>query len=252
MKSYILCATPRTGSTLLCDLLAATKQCGKPDSFFMRNLDPEWKQAWGLPLEGEPEDSAYCRAMLKGAIEAGRGGTDIFGLRLMRATLPDLIDMIDKVHPGHRTDRAKLKAAFGDILYIHLSRRDKLAQAVSLVKAEQTGLWHVAPDGREIERLSPPAEPVYDFNRIAAQLAELEAFETAWTDWFTAEKIEPLTILYEDLAMDPGAQVARICEALGKPAPEPETLKPGVAKLADAASRDWMRRFRVDREEQPK
>ena len=34
------------------------------------------------------------------------------------------------------------------------SRENKLAQAVSLIKAEQTGLWHIAPDGTELERVA--------------------------------------------------------------------------------------------------
>ncbi len=44
--SYIICATPRTGSTFLCDLLAATGVAGAPDSFFMRDVDPVWAEDW--------------------------------------------------------------------------------------------------------------------------------------------------------------------------------------------------------------
>jgi len=246
MKSYILCATPRTGSTLLCDLLAATKQCGAPDSFFMANVDPHWRKVWGMPTEGDPADPAYCAAMLLGAVTAGKGGTDIFGLRLMQSDLPALSALIGRVHPGLGSDRARLEAAFGEVLYIHLSRVDKLAQAISLVKAQQTGLWHIAPDGREVERLAPPAEPEYDFPRLKAKLAELDAFDTAWTDWFADQGITPLRIGYESLSADPVAELTRICIALGQPAPAPGVLKPGVAKLADRVSRDWAERFRAE------
>lgn len=244
MKSYIVCATPRTGSTLLCGLLTATKHCGAPDSFFMANADPHWLKVWGMPVDGDLADPGYCTAMLQGAIAAGKGGTDVFGLRLMRSDLPALCALIGTAYPGYDSDKARLEAVLGDVLYIHLRREDKLAQAVSMVKAEQTGLWHVAPDGREVERLAPPAEPVYDRARIAAKLAELEALDTAWIDWFAAEKIAPMTIGYENLAADPAAEVSRICAALGQPSPAPGSLKPGVAKLADAVSLGWMRRFR--------
>ncbi len=244
MKSYILCATPRTGSTLLCDLLTATKHCGAPDSFFMRDVDPHWLTQWGMPVDGSPDDPDYCAAMLKGAIAAGKGETDIFGLRLMRATLPDLCALIDTVHPGLSTDRARLEAAFGEVLYIHLQREDKLAQAVSLVKAQQTGLWHIAPDGTEVERLTPPADPVYDFDRITRQLEELEAYDAAWADWFGTNAIDPLTVGYESLAAAPQEQLARICARLGVPAPE--DVKTNLGKLADAVSRDWIDRFRKE------
>lgn len=246
MKSYILCATPRTGSTLLCDLLTATGVCGAPDSFFMRDMDPHWLTQWGMPVQGRLDDPDYCASYLKAAIRVGRGGTDIFGLRLMHRNLSDLNAMIDTLHPGLATDRDRLAAAFGNVLYIHLRREDKLAQAVSLVKAEQTGLWHVAPDGTEVERLAPPAEPTYDFSRIAAKLAELEAHDAAWVNWFAQQGIDPLTVGYESLSENPAAQVNRICNALDVSAPAPVASTPGVAKMADAVSRDWMARFRAE------
>lgn len=147
MDSYIICSTPRTGSTLLCDLLAATKVAGNPDSFFMRDIDPVWAEQWGLPGRADRSDAAHCAAYLATAVRAGKGQTSIFGLRLMRENLGDLSAMIDKVHPGLPSDRDRLQAAFGKVLYIHLAREDKLAQAVSMVRAEQTGLWHIVPTG---------------------------------------------------------------------------------------------------------
>lgn len=245
MKSYIICATPRTGSTLLCDLLASTGVSGKPDSYFMGEMDPAWRVDLGMPTSGNRQDPSFCAAELAAATAAGTGGTEIFGLRLMKADLAALCALIDRVHPGLDTDRQRLKAAFGDVLYIHLSREDKLAQAVSMVKAEQTGLWHAAPDGREIERLTPPADPVFDFDRIAAKLADLESHDAAWSEWFQQQGIDPLHIGYESLSKNPADYVTQICDTLGVQAPTPGTLKPNVGKLADAVSLDWMRQFRA-------
>jgi trehalose 2-sulfotransferase len=178
--SYIICATLRSGSTLLCDLLASTQVAGNPDSFFMQNIDPVWWERWGLPDRASLPEADFDAAFLKAVIKAGKGATGIFGLRLMRENLEGLTAFLHRMFPSHVTDKALLEAAFGPLLYIHLAREDKLAQAVSLVKAEQTGLWHMAPDGTEIERLHPPEEPAYDFNRIASKLAELEAHDAAW------------------------------------------------------------------------
>lgn len=247
MDGYIICATPRTGSTLLCDLLDATGVAGKPDSFFMADVDPVWVRRWKLPTRDQAAgEREYAAAYLGAALEAGRSGTGIFGLRLMRKDLKRLTGLIDAAVPGLASDRERLQAAFGRLLYIHLHREDTLAQAVSMVKAEQTGLWHIAPDGTELERLAPPQEPEYDFDRIAAKLAELQAHESAWLAWFAGQGIEPIRIGYESLAADPAGVVACICTALGLPVPAPDSLKPGVARLADAVSRDWMRRFRLD------
>lgn len=247
LDGYIICGTPRTGSTLLCDLLASTKRSGNPDSFYRRQSVDWWAEEWGLPPRATMSGEAFEAAYLAAALAAGRGGTAIFGLRLMRENLEELAAIAERLHPGLPSDRARLEKAFGRLLYIHLFREDKLAQAVSLVKAQQTGLWHVAPDGTEIERLAPPQEPQYDVERIARQLAELEAYDRAWNAWFAAQGIDPLRIGYESLSADPAAALARICAALGVPAPAAAEVRPGVAKLADETSLDWMRRFRRDR-----
>ena len=245
MAGYILCANPRSGSTLLCDLLTAAG-AGAPDSFFMANPGAEWEVAWGLPAPGSLPPAVAARAHLAAALRAGRGGTPVFGARLMRRDLPRLMAMLALVHPGLPTDRARIEAAFGPTLFIHLTRADRLAQAVSLVKAQQTGLWHIAPDGRELERLSPPAPPVYDRARIAAEMARFTALDAAWHDWFATQGIAPLRLDYDSLAAAPAAEIARICAALDLPAPDPARLIPSVAPLADATSRAWAARFRAE------
>lgn len=245
-NAYIICGTPRTGSTLLCDLLASTKRAGNPDSFYGRKFLAWWAKEWKLPSPETMSERDYAIEYLKTAIKVGKGGTDIFGLRLMRENLGELSDILDQIYPGLPSDRARLERAFGRILYLHLSREDKLAQAVSLIKAEQTGLWHVAPDGTEIERLAPPKDPEYDFERIRRELAELESYDTAWNSWFAEQQITPLRIGYETLSADPAATLTRICVALGIAAPKSEDVKPGVAKLSDAISLDWMLRFQSD------
>jgi LPS sulfotransferase NodH len=56
----------------------------------------------------------------------------------------------------------------------------------------------------------------------------------------------PLRIGYERLSSDPAATLMAICAALGVQAPNAEDVKPGVAKLSDATSLDWIRRYGLD------
>lgn len=244
--AYIICATPRTGSTLLCDLLASTGKTGSPDSFFSGRFMPSWADQWGVtPADvlGEPR---FSKAYLMAAIEAGKGASSMFGLRLMRDSVDELDALIDRVYPGFLAGKVRHEKAFGTVRYIHLFRGDKLAQAVSLVKAEQTGLWHVAPDGSEIERMGPPGEPAYDFDRLHREIEKLESDDLAWSSWFSAQGISPLRINYEDLSTDPASALMRICGDLGVAAPDRANIRPGVAKLADAVSRQWLDQYRHD------
>lgn len=241
--AYIICGTPRTGSTLLCRLLKSAG-AGDPDSFFGRRFISEWAEGWGLPEAESMSPEAFARVYLDAAIKAGKGGTDVFGLRLMRENVVDLDEFVDLVHSGLPAGRARFERAFGPLLYVHLSRRDKVGQAISLVKAQQSGLWHVASDGTELERLAPPREPEYDFAQLDREVTDLESFDAAWNVWFAEQGIEPHRIAYEDLSADPAGELARLCAALGIVAPDAVDVKPAVAKLADATSREWAERYR--------
>jgi LPS sulfotransferase NodH len=247
VDGYIICGTPRTGSTLLCGLLASAG-AGNPNSFYRRQSVAEWADDWGIPAPSSIDDVEGQRSYLDAAIREGRGGTAIFGMRLMHDNLGELSAILGRLFPDVESDRARLERAFGRLAYLHLSRRDKLAQAVSYVRADQTGLWHVAPDGTEVERVAPHREPHYDFARIRREVLDLECHDAAWNEWFAGQGITPLRIGYEGLAADPAATLIGLCEALGVSAPGPDLVAPGVAKLADAVNLDWMERYRTDME----
>ncbi|MAN61992.1 MAG: hypothetical protein CMI60_08585 [Parvibaculum sp.] len=50
-QSIILCANPRSGSTMLCDLMAATGVLGKPQSFYRPESITLWTQQ--LSVKGD-------------------------------------------------------------------------------------------------------------------------------------------------------------------------------------------------------
>jgi trehalose 2-sulfotransferase len=137
-----------------------------------------------------------------------------------------------------------LFAAFGVEEYVHLSRQDKVAQAVSLVLARQTGLWHRNADGSERERDSPSQAPQYDFVAISDELRMLEDEADGWRTWFSSAGISPVSISYEELASDPGRQFARVMSSLGKS--DAAVLQPETAKLADHINEEWAARFRSE------
>ena len=179
-------------------------------------------------------------------IAEGRGGADVFGLRLQRHSFDFFIEKLAVLHPRPATDRERFETAFGRTLFIHLAREDKVEQAVSYVKAEQSGLWHRAPDGSELERLSPPRELRYDPDLVGRQVEAMAAMDAAWIDWFEREGIAPLRLAYDRLAADPVGTLAVVLKELGLDASAASGVKPGVAKLADETSRQWVARFRAE------
>jgi LPS sulfotransferase NodH len=133
----------------------------------------EWAEEWGLRDVDRSSVNDFDTAYLAAAIRAGKAGTEIFGLRLQQKYLGMLSRTLDRIYPGLPSDVHRFNRAFGEILYLHLARADKVAQAVSLVKAEQSGLWHLNVDGTELERLAAPQEPQYDFGAINKKVNSL-------------------------------------------------------------------------------
>lgn len=148
--------------------------------------------------------------------------------------------------PDAASERARIEAAFGPTLFIHLTRLDKVEQAVSCERARQTGLWHRAQDGSDIERLEPVSVAGYDGDVLRAQYDEFVAFDRAWEAWFAAEGIVPYRITYEALSAAPAEALADLLAALGLSRSHAEGMKPDIAKLADATSGEWIARFRAE------
>jgi LPS sulfotransferase NodH len=243
--SYIISATPRSGSTLLCDLLSATGVAGEPQSYYRREDIQDYARAWKALSPDAIGDEAFERTYLEAVRRAGAGETGVFGLRLMWSTVAELSARLSVIHPDSLDDAERFGLAFGKPLYIHLSRRDKVAQAVSLLQARQSGLWHRAADGAERERTAPPAPLVYDPGHLASLVEELERDDAAWNNWFSRFRIEPLRLTYEGLAAEPKAMLAQVLSALGLDATIAASVGVRTAKLADEISLEWARRFRA-------
>ncbi len=243
LASYVLCGTPRSGSTLLCEMLAATGVAGRPHSYFRQEDVEEWADAWGVPHPQGIEDPSFDRDYLSAMRREGSAGTGVFGLRLMWASVADATRRLNRALGADRDVAASLQAAFGPALYVHVSRDDKVAQAISRLRAERSGLWHLAADGSVLEGTTSPRTVGYDGARIAELVAELECDEAAWRAFFEARGIVPLRLVYEDVAADPTAALARILVALGL---DPDTARctpVKTAKIADEESRLWAERF---------
>lgn len=241
VDAYLLCTAPRSGSTMLCRMLRDTGAAGDPRSYFHRPSVAQWRADIGLPPGPAASGPALFQAM-RDAIAASAGDAPL-GVRLQRHSAPFFFAELARAYPDLPDDRARLQAVFGRVAFVHLRRADSLRQAISYVKAQQTGLWHRRADGTELERSAPPAEPVYDPAAIAAARARFEADDADWRAWFDGQGIAPVTVIYEDLVAAPTRAVADILSALGQPKSAARGVRPSVARLSDGLSAAWARRF---------
>lgn len=249
IRSYVICTSPRSGSMLLCGLLAATNLAGKPGSHFHEPSLDRWLEVYGLSDRAFASRDEARRAVFDAARERGSGGTGVFGLRMQRGSFAHFMEQLDALHPGEAGGVERIEAEFGPTLLVHLTRPDKLARAISRVRAEQSGLWHRAADGTELERLARASEPRYDPDAIAHHMADLAALDGAWDAWFARERREPLRITYDQLAVDPRGMLSVVLAALGLDPAVAASVDPPTAKLADAMSRAWRERFATDEQD---
>jgi LPS sulfotransferase NodH len=246
--SYVICTSPRSGSTLLCNLLAVTGVAGRPESYFHHPSISDWLAYLGITPDVSIPERGVLRAVFRSVIAKGSLETGVFGMRLQRHSFKFFSKKLAVLYQGLPNDLRRFEAAFGRTLFVHLTRENKVDQAVSYVRAHQTGLWHRAPDGTELERLSPPREPYYDADEIRTQFDEMIALDHEWESWFTSEGIDPLRITYGSLSADPIGTVRSLLNHLGLNREAANGVEPGVAKLADEINEEWAARFCAERD----
>jgi LPS sulfotransferase NodH len=139
-------------------------------------------------------------------------------------------------------EAARLTRLLGDVRYVHVFRHDRVAQAVSMWRAVQTGAWRAEKDD--------VVDPRYSFAGIDHLVRMFDAHDSAWCAWFAEHAIQPLTLSYDEVAADPAGSLRRTLEFLGVAADldrEPPA-DPPLRRQAGAQSVEWARRYLRDRE----
>ncbi|MFS4579885.1 Stf0 family sulfotransferase [Phaeobacter sp. C3_T13_0] len=242
-KSYVICTSPRSGSTMLCKLLAATKVAGNPGSLFHTPSIGSWLEYYGLRPDAYGSKEQALEAIFGAAKAKGRGDSDVFGLRLQRGSFDFFMEQLDLLHPNETSDLDRVEAAFGPTLFIFLTRDDRLDQAISYLRAEQTGLWHRHADGTALEQLEPKRSDGYEYKAIKDLVDEFTRVNDAWRRWFEVQAITPLEVSYERLSKEPKAVLGEILNGLGLDGSISHGIPQQTAKLSDKTNKDWRIRF---------
>jgi LPS sulfotransferase NodH len=239
--TFVICATPRTGSTLLCALLAATGVAGRPESFYRAEDRAEWAEEWGVTCDscGSPDPASYLQA----AIRAGQSENGVCGIRIQAATLPVFMDELRSLFPDTGDDGALFAKAFGPCHFIWCRRGDDVAQSISRLKAEVSQIWHL--DGTEPK--IPQGRAIYDAARIDAFRAEIAEGNARWVHWFAANAIAPVILDYETFAKDPKHHAHALLAAAGLALDTDTALTVANRRMANAESAIWAERYRAER-----
>jgi LPS sulfotransferase NodH len=263
--SYLVCATQRSGSTLLCELLRATEVAGVPDEYF------ESLRATGQPRQprqyfedpslrdvaerlaptdpGRPEQPGEFELWFRYVLQRGTTSNGVFGAKMMWNYLDEFrVRMAELPGLGDLSFNERLDVVFPRLKIIFIRRRDKVAQAVSLWKAIQTRQWRTESELGSVEVESDETPDVeYDYRAIEYLLNQLHRWDAHWEDWFHATGRDPIRVFYDEFTVSRAATIGRVLDALGVDPPQPEGKKP-LRRQADDLSKDWVARFRAESE----
>lgn len=264
--SYLVCATPRSGSTLLCKLLGATGVAGHPEEYFeaLRHsglprrpheyFDPDRHAniIRRLAFREMPDSPATPNDLwapdtydryLEWALAEGSTPNGVFGAKLMWGYLGDFAQLVRGIdgHAGLALP-SLLDRVFPGLRYVRITRRDKVRQAVSLWRAVQTQAWRQERNGDGPRK--PAGEPQFSFRAINYLVRELTAHDASWDAYFLGLGTEPPTITYEDLAEAHEPVIRRVLDHLGVPVPDDlEFGEPELRSQSDDLSERWVERF---------
>jgi LPS sulfotransferase NodH len=227
IRPYVVCCAPRSGSTLLIQLLQGSGVMGVPAEylnhrFLVRALGERFA---ALDADGRIRPNFYLQTLVRRRTSANR----VFGIKVLHSQMERWIT-IEIMRRMLRRSRL-----------IWLRRSDVVGQAISLAIAQETQRWHAVGSGSAAEE---PSVPDFSAERVRRVLGTILSEEAAWEQFFAVNRVEPLVVRYEDLVADPDRTCRAICRFVGVEAPRPFSLDTVATRpTGGAVNEEWRARW---------
>jgi LPS sulfotransferase NodH len=264
-RSYLVCASQRSGSTLLCELLKKTGVAGHPEEYFEATRETGAPPHPGEYLKDLPRTGAGIRddpslpeapphSSLQGlgsyrehldrTFRLGTTDNGVFGAKLMWSQLSELHSLAEELPEYQGLGRFDLLQRLFDCpRYIRVIRRDKVRQAVSLWRALQTRRWRLERGPGD----SQPVELRYRYEGINHLVQSFDDEDRSWEAFFAAHGVSPLSIVYEDdLDIDLDRAVRKVLDYIGTAPPTGWVAEEPIKRQADATSEEWVAAYHRD------
>ncbi len=221
-KSYVVAASYRCGSTYLCTRLWNTGVLGAPAEYLNVGGGRMLRHVMERRLQATSPEDYFVKLL---ACRTSSNG--VFGMKAHYHHFERALDWCPQM--------LKLLAP---VTYIYLSRRDAIAQAVSMAKAIQTNRWTSMDDNVETVLR-------YDERLIGQCLEEIQQQKIGWLRWFELNAITPFVVNYEDLIANTASAIGSVIKLLDVRDDEGcELYPPWVEKLGYGINAEWAARFR--------
>ena len=268
-SSYLICTTPRSGSTFLSEALASTGVAGRPEEYFQQMAETglqrrpvdylgdlaaqELPPAFSAPdgdfrveLMFDPRRFRTFGDYATWVIGTATTSNGVFGAKIMSAYVEGLAAGLREALGDRAPDTTPgvLAAAFPRLRYVRLVRADKVKQAVSLWRAIQTWQWREDAAPGAVAASGGGGDLRYSFAALDRLRSGLIAEEEWWDAYFADAGITPLTVVYEEFSGRPDQAVRAVLRYLEIPFEESWGLpSPTMRRQADTLSQEWAERY---------
>lgn len=252
-RSYIICTTMRSGSTMLASGLRETGVAGRPDEYFAPPVRLPQAQVFDMDparyreLLQEQRLANPAERVLREILDAGTSDNGVFGVKIhFQRPFSDFHNAVEVLQEyfGDKTasPHELFNRAFPRLSYIWLRRSDRVAQAVSLFKAIKSSEF-VRVAG-STDAVIPVGAEEFDFARIRRLADWLQSGDDGWRAFFKRHRIEPMVIDYEDLAAHYEPTLRSVLDYLGLSEQCPSIQGTRHRRQADEISEQWAARYR--------
>ena len=242
--SYVICTTPRSGSTLLCQGLKNTGRAGAPAEFFDHpeegiGWSDYWMRHFAISRKSEFADKI---------VDATITPNGVFGTKLHWTTYPNMHRALcDSLAPHcvdvqHSSLNELLHAKFSAVRYIWLRRLNKVAQGISHFRAARSGLWEI-PKGHLGESGAGDAVE-FDFRMIDHCIMLANEHDRQWENHFKRERLMPLQLVYEDFVASYDPTLRKVLDYLDVPHSDLPETEPQLERMADLKSFEMEKKYR--------
>lgn len=236
IRSIVVCATKRSGSSFFCRSLGHLQLPEVNEWLLADNIDFASKEL------GVSPQAPYLER-LRAAVAFRSSEQGIFATKVMANDFRSILDRLRQEDPALKPlpDLSVAALFLPEARFIRFSRDEKIAQAASLVKANQTGRWN---------RESPPADrfldkPIFDFEALRQTLRGVEIDEAFW-DTCLGELTEAdlFTVKYEAFCVRFTEHLERLAAFCDVPQLT-STETPDEAPSQKISNRNWLERYQA-------
>jgi LPS sulfotransferase NodH/acetyltransferase-like isoleucine patch superfamily enzyme/predicted SAM-dependent methyltransferase len=237
MKTLLIAFTMRCGSNFLCEHLRANG-IGDPVEYLQYPFGVANRQFYDDLGVDYGDFTGFLDALIE-----NKSVNDIFSVKIAWDHKNAFLDAIKKIDSSIDS----LEDFFPGARWLFLRRHDKVAQAISLWKAQKTGVWVAKNSSMPVKE-----KPEYKFSEILDSLMHILVEDLFWERYFYERKIDPLTLYYEDYVQNVKNAVLMVARYLGVSEQlrlsEPNDIASvdAIVKQRDSYSEEIYRRFKSD------